>query len=140
MKRSRLTRKTPLKSGDSRLKRTRLDRTKPLKSVNRKRKDREWKRAYGSEDRVRWVKQLNCLVCGAVPSENAHIETGGTGRKADADRVVPLCAKHHTDPEHGYDCNKATFEATHGLDLQAEAEKIEARWQRVLAEEVDCGF
>ena len=29
-------------------------------------------------------------------SENAHTESGGTGRKADASTIANICADHHT--------------------------------------------
>lgn len=96
--------------------------------ANPERREREWERAYGSLDRVKWVQAQPCLVCGRTPSENAHIESGGTGRKADADLIVPLCTEHHTGPE-GYDENKATFEATHALDLRAEARRLDEAWE-----------
>jgi hypothetical protein len=56
------------------------------------RKAKNWKRAYGSAARVEWVKQQPCVFCGLTPCENAHIETGGMGRKAHYTKVVPMCA------------------------------------------------
>lgn len=90
------------------------------------RRQKEWARAYHSEERVRWVKHHPCLVCGRTPSENAHTRSGGMGRKADADTIAPLCHEHH----HEYDNHKATFEDTHGLDLKAEAKALDERWTR----------
>lgn len=105
---------------------------KPMSRVS-DRREHEWERAYGSEARVRWVQSLRCLVPGCTrwPSDNAHIETGGTGRKADADRIVPLCRAHHTDgPDSLHALAREGFEQRHGLDLAAEAERVDASWRR----------
>ena len=66
-----------------------------VKAVNPKRRKAEWARAYGSAERVKWVKRQVCCICSAVPVDQAHIEGGGAGRKADADRIVPMCRPHH---------------------------------------------
>jgi hypothetical protein len=80
-----------------------IPRKKPLKRggqpkrVNPKRKATNWRNAYGSRERCVFVQSLPCLVpfCGNTPSENAHIESGGMGRKAHYTKVVPLCSSHH---------------------------------------------
>ena len=57
-----------------------------------KRRRKDWLRAYGGEERVAFVAAQRCCVCGAEPpSENAHVLSGGMGRKADARWIVPLC-------------------------------------------------
>lgn len=59
------------------------------------RKPSEFKRIYGSKQRVEWVKSLPCSACGVVGySENAHVAPAsekGTGYKADAEWIAPLC-------------------------------------------------
>lgn len=78
------------------LKRTgRLSRAMPVKRMNRKRRTASRARAYGPQDRIRWMQGLPCLICGTRPSEVAHIRTGGMGRKADASQTVPLCSTCH---------------------------------------------
>ena len=70
---------------------------KPIRK-NVQRSADEFVRCYLSEDRVEWVKSLPCIVpdCMSLSqSENAHIEGGGTGRKADYTKIVPLCPGHH---------------------------------------------
>ena len=62
------------------------------KRVNRKRKASEWKRAYGSKARVRWLKAQPCAADGRMPCDVAHISSGGAGRKADHDQTIPLCS------------------------------------------------
>lgn len=52
-------------------------------------------RIYGSKARRDWVKLQPCAACGVVGySENAHVappSEKGTGYKADAKWVAPLC-------------------------------------------------
>lgn len=86
-----------------------LSRKKPLqrggriKPVNAKRKAKNWERAYRSPAFVRWISRLPCWACnyaGPSPRQAAHTTTGGMGRKADANTVIPLCgvchARQHT--------------------------------------------
>lgn len=90
--------RTPLKRAKPMAKASRpIARKAKVKARNRKRHSREWVRAYGSQDRVKFVKSLPCVVtgCGNAPSENMHTGTGGAGRKGDADTIVPACAEHH---------------------------------------------
>lgn len=65
--------------------------------MNRKRKAREFARAYHSKARVEFVKSLPCAACGVVGySENAHVPpTGeaGAGYRADYRFIAPLCGR-----------------------------------------------
>lgn len=102
-------------------------RTKGVRKVNPARREREWARAYGSTERVYYIGQhLACIVhgCEARECENAHTETGGMGRKADADTVVPLCTRHHAEYHRGAE----SFASRHGLDLEQAARETEAKW------------
>lgn len=66
----------------------------------KRRTSREFVRIYGSRERVRFVSGLPCVVpyCTCPdPRQNAHIVNGGIGRKADADKIVPLCPPHHRE-------------------------------------------
>ena len=82
-------------------------------------------RIYGSPERQDFVRSLGCLICGQPP-ELAHTSSGGTGRKADASTICPLCTAHHHElHQHGV----KTFEAQWGVDLKASAAWIEAKWQ-----------
>jgi hypothetical protein len=96
---------------------------KPIKP--KKRKPSEFARIYGSRERVQAIKALRCEACWKYrgPSENAHIKTGGTGRKADFAFIVPLCRGHHrtdTDSLHNLGSVEA-FDAKHGTNLKARA-------------------
>ena len=73
---------------------------KPVRRVNRARKAREWKRAYGSKERVEYFKTLPCCLSGRVPtaddpSDNAHCVTGGAGRKGHYTEIIPLSRAMH---------------------------------------------
>lgn len=96
-----------------------------VKKRNVSRHAAEWRRAYGSPERADFVNWLACVVCGYSPCENAHIENGGMGRKADARFVVPLCPKHHREQEG----RTEAFQAQYGIDLYDYAAKTEAAWQ-----------
>jgi hypothetical protein len=74
------------------LRRTPLKRGKPPKPVNKKRKKSEWARAYHSEAFVRFTKSAPCAADGRTPCDAAHTESGGAGRKADWDTIIPLCS------------------------------------------------
>jgi len=99
-------------------------------------KKSEWARVYGSPERVRWVAQLNCVACGELPCQNAHVKNGGMGRKADARWIVPMCPGCHREHHAG----AKTFQKKYGLNLLEKAEEIEQRWQRHKAGHTDLGF
>ena len=91
--------------------------------INRERRDREWARAYGSVERVEEVRAMRSVVSGKTPCVNAHVTTGGTGRKADARWVVPLTHEEHMEL---HAIGLRSFEAKYGVDLKAEAERLAA--------------
>jgi hypothetical protein len=106
-----------------------LARTATLPRVNRKRRQSEFARTYGSKARVAFVKSLPCVVrhCGDWRIENAHTETGGMGRKADASTIAPICQRHHREL---HQVGTHTFQAVHRVDLAACAAATDAAWQR----------
>lgn len=108
------------------MKRTPLKRKTAVKPVNPKRRGEAFLRAYGSEHRVAWIQAHPCIACGEIPSQNAHVRTGGTGRKADACWIVPLCDKHHKEL-HRKGVN--TFEMTYHFALDIYAQIIDEHWQ-----------
>lgn len=84
-------------------------------------------RAFGPIERVRWIQNLPCRVCGATPSENMHTMGGGTGRKGPYQSIIPCCTRHHAEAhQHG----QKTFAKKHGLNLEALAAEVEAMWAR----------
>jgi hypothetical protein len=93
--------RTPLK------RKTRLTGTRKPKARKRiapkNRSAIEFQRIYGSKRRVEFVKRMGCCVCGKTPCENAHIKSGGMGRKADYREIIPLCsACHHKQHSQGW--------------------------------------
>lgn len=95
MKRTPLKRKTRLTSKAKPKSRQRI-KAKPRSSI-------EFQRVYGSKRRVAYIKELPCVVCGNGPCENAHIKSGGVGRKAEYTDIIPLCTTcHRTQHQHGW--------------------------------------
>jgi hypothetical protein len=96
----------------------------------------EFHRSYGCAERVEWVRNLPCTFCGRSPSENAHVTNGGTGRKADADKVIPACADYSEDGQKVRGCHfqmdhgigKGAMAEKYGVDLLEEAQKIDDTW------------
>lgn len=127
MKRSgRLSRKRP------------LDRSGPLRPKARTRKERE--RVYGTEARQTWLRERGCLACGQRPVELAHVENGGMGRKANADRLVPLCATHHR-MQHalGVESFDGVFAVElRGVSLKEWATRYDESFRAFMAEDNAC--
>lgn len=97
------------------LKRGRAPRKKP-------RSDGEFRRVYGSEDRVLAVAGMACVGCGARGAcENHHVKNGGMGRKADACWIVPLCAVCHER------LHRQGASAFGGVDFERAARAVEAQ-------------
>lgn len=95
----------------------------------KKRTAGEFSRIYGSKARVQWVKSQPCLVCGFGPCENAHVVSGGMGRKADANTIVPLCRDHHWQSHHyGWDV-MANRWGREDFRLRLAAD-VQTRWER----------
>lgn len=120
--------KPPVKEKSLR-KRMRKSRLNP---VNRKRREREFERAYGGSVRSKWVKTLRCIVTLRYgteddPIDNVHIETGGISRKADADKVVPMLRSKHREL---HKIGQETFARKYPwVDLEKSAEETEKSWQ-----------
>lgn len=130
-----LTRKTPLRAR----KPMGTGKSPAQKARDAERKAREYARKYGSTERAFYVAQLACVVpwCRSVGwMENAHIETGGVGRKADASKVVPCCARHHRTGPIAMHAGVETFQDEYGIDLEEAARLTEESWQRYGAEVV----
>lgn len=103
----------------------------PRKAVRKsKRKPSEFARIYGSKARVEWVKSLPCSAprCGFEhwTVEGHHIETGGTGYKADYTKIIPLCSQHH---RFLHDIGRESFEARYGFKLETLAAETERLWK-----------
>lgn len=70
--------------------------TKHVVAINRKRKAKNHRRAYGAH--AAYIRSRPCCVCGVIGyTEAAHTTTGGMGRKAHRKHLVPLCGPHNID-------------------------------------------
>lgn len=111
--------------------------TDAQKERDRVRKAREFDRKYGGLERVFYVSTaLKCVVPDCDEDgdcDNAHTATGGTGRKADYDTVVPMCWCHHAEHHRG----AVTFAERYGLDLDDAARLTETSWQLYGADYVE---
>lgn len=117
-----------------RTRRANLKPRKPIPAKNGKRRAKAFARAYGSIERVQWVKDQLCIVDSPLTClgeiENAHIVGGGIGRKSDAANVVPLCVNHHRVL---HEIGPRAFERRYVLSLAEHAELTDAAWQEVAA-------
>jgi hypothetical protein len=101
---------------------------RPPNRVNAKRKAMAFIRAYHSEQRVKWVQSLPCLIAGPACGgrmENHHIKGGGGSLKSSYTNITPLCTAHH-DELHAH--GTPTFEAKYDLSLADQAARVESRW------------
>ena len=103
--------------------------TKPVRTVNPERRSAEFVRCYGSEDRVAFVRNSPCVVCGKRPCENVHIATGGMGRKGDAETIVPMCSADHHEL---HSIGVRTFETKHSISLYLAAKYTQRTWDAYL--------
>ena len=107
--------------------------SKPVRKHARPKKEKD--RIYGGTY-ADWIRAKPCCACGVVGfSQAAHTATGGTGRKADAATLVPLCGPHYVPPDFLYNgCHEqlhrmgALSWAFASLDLKAIAAKLRAEW------------
>lgn len=92
-------------------------------------RDAAWHAAYGSIERVLWMKNLRSVVGGGWPCVNAHTRSGGTGKKAAYTTIIPVTdAEHRIAHGHGW--------SVLGLDtdrLDALAAEIQQRWLAFVA-------
>ena len=109
--------RTPMKPGQPPSRKT------PLKAQNRARRSRLFREHFGSKERVRFVRQLPCTVCGRTPSENAHVRSKAAGGKAED--IAPLCSDCHARQHR---IGIESFQALHGIDLRAAARRTDAAW------------
>lgn len=109
-------------------------REKPMARTRMKKHARpksETLRIYGPEERRAFVNSLPCCWCGKEgETENAHVVTGGTGRKSDYTNIAPLCRVCHRE----YDQWRGDFtiEGTREI-VRTAAIRTEVLWQAHLS-------
>jgi hypothetical protein len=112
-----------------------------VKQANPKRKAKTLQRAYGGAERKEWIKKLPCTIahCFETPSVNSHVgdvtSDKGAGYKSSARYVIPMCVGHEREYHHGSE----SFAKRYGVDLMAEAHRIEQCWQQHLEDELAKG-
>lgn len=105
-------------------------RKKMINAVNKKRKKKEFARTYDSVEYVKHLHQFPCEVCGVYGwTVAAHTETGGTGYKADADTLVPLCGSRPDVKGCHEQLDDYEIEE-HRLRLQRRAKHFYRQWQK----------
>lgn len=127
LKRTPLRRRTPLRPGGPLDRRTPLRVRVKISPRNDERRRRLFLRAYGSEERVAWIRRQPCAVPGCGwrhGCHNAHVLSKGAG--GTADDVVPLCGLHHHQQ---HQLGAQTFEERHGVDLCDLAAEYARRWR-----------
>lgn len=104
------------------MKRTRLERRTRLRRANPERRARLHAKQFGAK--AEWIRSLGCLRCGWRPCDAAHARSRGAG--GTAEHLVPLCWWcHGMQHRLGID----TFNDRFGVDLMAEAERLDAEWR-----------
>lgn len=70
-----------------------------------------------SEARLDEVRDQPCIICGDPTTVEAHhprVGVVGMARKADDDKAVPLCGRHHRELHR---MNEAEFWASYGFEV-----------------------
>ena len=103
-----------------------LNRRKPLKARGRRWAEKR-KERFGVK--APWVCAMGCVVCGKTPCDPHHEPPVSRGGKTKD--LVPLCREHHTAGSHSRHQlgSTWTFLYVHGIDLVAEAARIEREWR-----------
>lgn len=86
-------------------------------------------RYYGSEERVKWIKNQRCYVTGRVgtsgnPIVNSHIKTKGAG--GGPEWVIPML---YSLEKEFHDIGIRSFEKKYGVDLEHLCRVCDQRWR-----------
>lgn len=99
-----------------------MKRKTPLRR-NKKRRERLFRRQFGSKERLEWLKRSSCL-CGKPAAHAHHVKSRGAG--GTADDLVPLCVSCHTEIHW---VGIKTFELENGVDLKTLARLYAEGWK-----------
>ncbi len=106
-----------------------------MKETKAEKKRAKFAREYHSEERVEWVSKQPCCACGydgPVPRDNSHVASGGMGRKADYDKIVPHCVNRPLDGGVEIGCHSA-YHAL-GRDRLRAIFNVSSTWAELAAE------
>ncbi len=101
------------------MRRSRLRRRTPLRSRGRSRFPGRRQPDYKA-----WIATLPCLVTGGWPVDPAHVRSRGAAG-SDYANIVPLTHRLHREL---HDMGRRTFEAKYGVDLAREAALLAVRY------------
>lgn len=100
-----------------------------INPVNPKRKKKRFESAYGSKERVEWIRGQRCYVTGQAgstvdPIVPSHVKTKATG--GGPDKVIPMLLSLEKEYHNiGHD----SFEEKYEVDLFELADLCDKRWQ-----------
>jgi hypothetical protein len=118
-----IARYTPLANSSKPIARSR----KPIAPRRKDPSKRAWAK-HRDPAYQKWIKTLPCLICGSWPVDPAHVIKRSRGAP-DRANIVPLCRTHHSSQEG----RNAEFEEQHGVDLTAEALRLDAEYEALAA-------
>lgn len=109
-----------------------LARGRPMKRGGRikpkKRSADEFKRVYGSAERVAWIKTLPCVGCRNTSHDGHHIAGDGIGRKEHHSLIVPVCRTCH---QYIHNHGARAFESMYRVSLATAAEQTAKAWYQL---------
>ncbi len=108
-----------------------------MSETKAEKKRAKFAREFGSVERVEWVHEEPCVVCGYAgpkPRDNHHTKGDGTSRKGPYESIVPLC-KSRWNANLGMvvpGCH--TLVHSEGVDTFRERRGITKEWAELAAE------
>jgi hypothetical protein len=79
-------------------------------------------------EKIAWLHEQGCAVCGARPVEVHHERR--RGGRADDRQTIPLCPAHHrTDRKSRHVLGGYGFEVCHGVYLDGLCAEYQRRWE-----------
>lgn len=83
-----------------------------VKPSNPKRRKENFKKYYGSIERVKIINNTPCLCCSSLPSDSAHVKSKASG--GTFTDLIPLCRIHHAQL---HNLGTRNFETLHDINL-----------------------
>lgn len=102
----------------------------PINPINPKRRKERFKKGYGSEGRVLWIKNKRCCVTGQSgrsgdPIVASHVKSRAAG--GTADDVVPMLLSLEKEL---HNIGIKSFQKKHGVDLAFMAKLYQDAWEK----------
>ncbi len=78
-----------------------------------------WKvKTYKDQDYLKYIRTLECVVCGGSPCDAHHTDNSGLGKRGADHRAVPVCHTHHMEMT-SVGKGKRSFEEKYDIDWRA---------------------